>query len=187
MSKKVHKIDDAMMDMIVGEVMERLRKEESVANKARHGKIKANTKRLLRNYRALKDHCERSVYNADTIDEGDGYTFADIIDLINGGGGSSFKIESIRQSTVRTRIIIDHIDTMINLYKVYCDTSPKEEDTRRYRVIYWLYISEEPRTHAEIAEDEYVAKSTIYNDAEVAIERLTALIFGIDGLNRTAN
>jgi len=185
MPKKVHTIDTETMDIIADMVLDKIRKKESAATKMRHGKLKANTRRLLRNYRALKDHCERSVYNADTIDEGDGYTFADIIDLINGGGGSSFKIESIRQSTVRTRIIIDHIDTMLNLYKAYCDNSQKEEDARRYRVIYWLYVAEASRTHDEIAVDEYTDIRTIYRDVDMAIERLTALIFGIDGINRT--
>jgi hypothetical protein len=186
MSKKAQKIDDETMNIIVASVMDKLRKEEAANTNAKHKKLRANTRRLLQNYRALKSHCERAVYNADTFDEGNGYTFADIIDIINGGGGSSFKIESIRQSTVRTKIIIDHIDTMIDLYKSYCDHSRKEEEARRYRVIYWLFLSEEHRTFEEVALEEYVDKSTIYRDVEAAVERLSALIFGIDGLNRLA-
>jgi len=73
---------------------------------------------------------------------------------------------------------------MIDLYRAYCEHSHKEEDARRYRVIYWLFLSDEHRTLEEIAEDEYVDKSTIYRDVDAALERLTALIFGIDGLNR---
>ena len=186
MPRKVPKLDDATLEAIARLAVDKIRKEEAANVKARHKKIKGNTKRLLSNYRVLKIHCENAVYNADTFDEGDGYTFADILDIINGGGGSSFRIESIRQSTVRTKIIIDHIDTMINLYKVYCDSSQKIEDARRYRVIYWLYLSEEPSTHAEIAAEEHVDISTIYKDVDVAAERLTALMFGIDGLNRVA-
>ncbi|MCL2215418.1 MAG: hypothetical protein FWB91_00225 [Defluviitaleaceae bacterium] len=184
--EKTIKLDDASMKTIVAAVMDEVRKKETADFKFRQKRLRANTKRLLNNYRALKDHCEMAIYNADTLEEDGGYTFAEIIDMINGSGGSSFRIESIRQSTVRTRIIIDHIDTMIGLYKSYCDASLKEEDARRYRVIFHLFISETARTHAEIAEDEYVTTSTIYRDVDAAAEHLTALIFGIDGLNRTA-
>ena len=186
MTKKALKIDADTMNMIVDSVLDRLRKKEAADTKARHKRLRANTKRLLNNYRALKCHCENAVYDADTLEEDGGYTFAEIIDIVNGSGGSSFKIESIRQSTVRTKIIIDHIDTMVDLYKAYCDTSQKEEDSRRYRVIYWLFLSDEPLTHAEVAKDEHITISTVYKDVDAAAERLTALIFGIDGLNRTA-
>jgi len=176
------KLESAVLKEITNFVIDRLRTEEATMAKAKYAKKKASTKLLMRNYRSLADHCESAIYDTESVDQGGGYTLADILDSLH--ANASLEIESIRKSAVRTRIIMDHIDIMLDLYKIYCDRSLKEEDARRYRVIYYLYLSEDPRTHAELAEDEHVDKSTIYRDVEVAIERLTALIFGIDGLSQ---
>jgi len=177
------KLDSETLKEIVVFVKDTLREEEYTNASARHKRKLANTKTLLRNFRSLRKHCENAVYDADTIDEGGGYTFADILELINGPTIANLKVESIRQSAVRTRIIVDHIEIMLDLYRAYCDNSSKEEDKRRYRVIQGLFLSENPKTYVELAEEEYVGKSTIYNDVDVAVERLTALIFGIDGID----
>jgi len=176
------KLEDAMLKQITHFVIDKLREEESAMAKSRYAKKKASTKLLMRNYRSLADHCESAIYDTESVDQGGGYTLADILDSLH--ANANLEIESIRKSAVRTQIIMDHIDIMLEMYKTFCDRSPRFEDARRYRVIYYLYLSEEPRTHAELAEDEKVDKSTIYRDVDVAIERLTALIFGIDGLSQ---
>jgi hypothetical protein len=177
------KLDKETLQEIVLFVKDTIREEERSNASARHKRKIANTKILLRNFRSLRKHCENAVYDADTIDEGGGYTFADILELINGPTIANLKVESIRQSAVRTRIIVDHIEIMLDLFHAYCDNSPKEEDKRRYRVIQGLFLDDRPKTYIELAEEEYVGKSTIYNDVDIAVERLTALIFGIDGLD----
>jgi len=169
-----------MLKEITNFVIDRLREEEATAAKTKHDKRKANTKLLLRKYRSLVDHCESAIYDTESIDQGGGYTLADILESFN--TDANLEIESIRQSAVRTRIIVDHIDMMIDLYKIYCDRSPKDEDSRRYRVIYWLYLADEPKTVSDLAKEEYLDKRTIYKDVDAAVERLTALLFGIDGL-----
>ena len=174
------KLESAVLKEITNFVIDRLREEEASATKIRRDRRKACTKLLLRNYRSLVNHCESAIYDTESVDQGGGYTLADILESFN--ADATLEIESIRQSAVRTRIIVDHIATMIDLYKIYCDRSPKDEDSRRYRVIYWMYLADEPRTVSELAEEEYLDKRTIYKDVDAAVERLTALIFGIDGL-----
>lgn len=51
-------------------------------------------------------------------------------------------------------------------------------------MIYALYLSDEPKTVQEIAEEEYINERTVYKDVKAACKRLTALIFGIDGFER---
>jgi len=177
------KLGDGVLQEITNIVIDRLRAEEAAAAKAQYDRRKANTKLLLRNYRSLVEHCESATYTASQVDVDDGYCLAEILELINGNASDRLKVESIRQSIIKTKIIIDHIDTMIDLYKTYCDRSPKEEDRRRYRVIYWLYLDHEPKTADELADEEYTDKRTIYRDISIAVEQLTAFIFGIDGIN----
>ena len=46
-----------------------------------------------------------------------------------------------------------------------------------------MYISDDKLSRKELADKWSIDKSTTYNDEKIAIERLSALIFGIDGLN----
>ena len=176
-------LESALLKTITNFVIDKYHEVASADAKSRYDKRKASTKLLLRNYRSLVEHCESAVYDTESIDQSGDYTLADILECLH--SDANIEIESIRKSAVRTRIIIDHIDIMLDAYKLYCDRSARKEEERRYRVIYWLYLSDEPRTHVELAESEHVDKRTIYKDIDAAVERLTAMIFGIDGLNRS--
>ena len=186
MGRKVtgYKLTGDLLEAVVHLAIDKYRQEQEDDAKVRYDKRRASTKLLLRNYRSLKDHCENAVYDADTYDEGGGYTLSDILEMVNSSYAANLKINTIRESSVRTKIIIDHIDTMLDVYASRCERSSKKEDSRRYRVIYGLYLSKESRTRAELASEEYVDKSTIHRDVEEAVESLTALIFGIDGLDK---
>ena len=178
------KLDADTIKEITNFVIDKLREEETTASKVKYDKRRASTKLLLRNYRSLMDHCESAIYDISQVDDNE--TLESILEMMMGNRGGGFQIESIKTSAARTKIILDHINSMIDLYEIYCAKSPKEEDARRYRVIYWLYLSDKPRTVNELAEDENTDRRTIYRDIENAVERLTALLFGIDGLSRIA-
>ena len=79
---------------------------------------------------------------------------------------------------------MEHVREMLTLYKLSCERSDKPEDKRRYRTIERLYLLKEPWSAQEIAEEEGIDISTVYKDLNEAVRRLTALIFGIDGLYR---
>lgn len=77
--------------------------------------------------------------------------------------------------------MIEHIDAMLEVYKKDCNRSP--EGQRRYRVIYWMYLSEdESKTAEDIAEMENVVVRTVFRDIKTAYEELAVLFFGIDGV-----
>ena len=80
-----------------------------------------------------------------------------------------------------TELMIEHIDAMLEVYKKDCNRSP--EGQRRYRVIYWMYLSEdESKTAEDIAEMENVVVRTVFRDIKTAYEELAVLFFGIDGV-----
>jgi hypothetical protein len=134
-----------------------------------------NTDLLLRNYRTLKASCENAVYESK---EGE---VSEVLEDIMSMKNDKVIVESIRTSARRTAIMVQHIDKMLEVYRVYC-SKISEKDKRRYKIIKALYISKAPMTIAEISKKFSVSKVTVYEDIKIAKERLSSLFFGIDGL-----
>ena len=138
-----------------------------------------NTKLLLRNYHMLKEHAENSVFGRTQMEE----SALDILESMMNMYDNEVIIESIKRSATRTAIIVSHIETMFGLYDAYCEKSQnKEIDRRRYEVIWDRYMAEPVLSVKEIANKQNMSKDNVYSDLKVAEERLTALIFGVDGL-----
>lgn len=155
--------------------------EMTKAKNERSDRRLRNTKLLLRNFRMFKVHAENAIYNALDVDE----NAYDIIDLMSDRSADGEAIvESIKQSVARTVTIVSHIETMLRLYEVYCEQSSNPEEVRRSRVIRGLYVDDPPKTVKDLAEEFFVTPRTIYNDIDIACERIAALIFGIDGIKR---
>ena len=91
-------------------------------------------------------------------------------------------MDAIKRSATRTAIIVSHIETMLDLYQSYCEKSGNDLDMRRYEVVQDMYIAKHPMTAKEIAKKWNMSKENVYSDLKIAIERLSALIFGVDGL-----
>lgn len=159
--------------------IEAYEKRMKIAQAERADRRLRNTKLLLRNYRMFKEHCDNAVYEVEQLDE----SVYDILDTLTGSDSTLF-VESIKQSVARTVTIVKHIDVMLQLYETYCYRIGSPEEDRRYRVIKALYIDENPPEIDELAEQENIAKRTIYKDIDSACERLSALIFGIDGIKK---
>ena len=128
----------------------------------------------------LREHAERSVFGRTQMKE----SALDILESMMSIYSDEVIIQSIKNSATRTAIIVSHIKTMFELYYSYCERSNNREiDLRRYNVVWDMYMAEETLSAKEIAEKQNVSKDTVYSDLKVATERLTALIFGVDGLN----
>ena len=139
-----------------------------------------NTKLLLRNYHMLKEHAKHSVFGRTQMEE----SALDILESMMSIYNDKVIIESIKNSATRTAIIVSHIETMFGLYYSYCDRSANRElDLRRYNVVWDMYMAEDILSAKEIAEKQNISKESVYSDLRVGIERLTALIFGVDGLD----
>lgn len=137
-----------------------------------------NTKLLLRNYRMLQINAENSVFGRSQMEE----SAADILDNMMNMYNDEVIVESIKTSATRTAIIVSHVKTMIQMYQICCEQSGNEIDKRRYDIIYGLYISDPKITRKELMDKWNISSDTTYTDEKIAIERLSALIFGVDGL-----
>ena len=137
-----------------------------------------NTKLLLRNYRMLQINAENSVFGRSQMEE----SAADILDNMMNMYNDEVIVESIKTSATRTAIIVSHVKTMIRMYQICCEQSGNEIDKRRYDIIYGLYISDPKITRKELMDKWNISSDTTYTDEKIAIERLSALIFGVEGL-----
>lgn len=137
-----------------------------------------NTKLLLRNYRMLQINAENSVFGRSQMEE----SAADILDNMMNMYNDEVIVESIKTSATRTAIIVSHVKTMIRMYQICCEQSGNEIDKRRYDIIYGLYISDPKITRKELMDKWNISSDTTYTDEKIAIESLSALIFGVDGL-----
>lgn len=90
----------------------------------------------------------------------------------------------IGKRVIHTKEQMEEIELAVKVYKEKCIQSGKPEQERKYNVIHALYIGEEQMTLDDIAEREHVDTRTIYRDRDEGIEKITALLFGIDGINR---
>lgn len=148
------------------------------ARKNRYDRRLHNTRLLLKNYRRFQAHVNEGV-SGKQIDES-------AISILDGLDEYSYHdslyIESIQRSQERTAIILQHIDKMLEYYRIDCEQNGTEEDVRRYRVVMATYIEEPRKSSQEIADAFGVERRTVYRDINLAMKQLTALIFGIDGL-----
>lgn len=167
------------VDAGVKSAMSYIETERQKAVAGRQDRRLHNTRLLLKNYRLLKQAAVGAIYKSAQAKER-------AIDILDGLEGYSMTdglyIESIRNSQQRTIIILAHIDQALELYSAYCSASNLPEDIRRYNIIMETYIIPQRRSAQEIADRYGVEKRTIYKDITAAIEPITALIFGIDGM-----
>lgn len=138
-----------------------------------------NTKLLLRNYHMLKEHSENSVFGRTQMEE----SALDILESMMSIYDNEVIIESIKRSATRTAVIVSHIETMFGLYETYCDKAPNRDvEMRRYEVVWDMYMAEQTLSAKEIAKKQNISSRNVYEDIRIATERLSALIFGVDGL-----
>ena len=93
-------------------------------------------------------------------------------------------MESIQKNYLATRIIMTHVNKMLDCYEIMCERSNRQDDKRHWRVLEGLYLSENYITAEQIAKQEHIDKRTVYKDIDVCAADLTALFFGVGGIER---
>lgn len=140
-----------------------------------------NTKLLIRNYRSFKEYVNNAVFDDEEPRE-------DALEAIEElmwepRVTSDIVVESIQRSMTRTKIIIEHIERMMEVYSAICEQSKSEVKIRRSKVLYDMYISNIPHSKTEIADAYFIDKRTVYKDVEAACKELSVLLFGVDSIS----
>jgi hypothetical protein len=178
--KTYRRLDSETLKEITGYVREELEKSEDELIKRRHDKQRANVKLLLRSYRDITLYVNEAI--ADATQSSDDISLHDLLVLMGSSKGT-FRAESIKEGVATARLLINHMDKMLDTYRHLCNKSKKEECKRRSRVLDMLYISHDKKTADEIAAIENIDRVTVYRDIDAAAEKLTVLFFGLQGLN----
>lgn len=142
-----------------------------------------NTKLLLRNYRRLNAYYENAIFSIEDAEEAD-ESFEDIMRNMGRPADEEIFVESIQKNYLATRIIMTHVNKMLDCYEIMCERSNRQDDKRHWRVLEGLYLSENYTTAEQIAKQEHIDKRTVYKDIDVCAADLTALLFGVGGIER---
>lgn len=142
-----------------------------------------NTKLLLRNYRRLNAYYENAIFSIEDAAEAD-VSFEDIMRSMGRPADEEIFVESIQKNYLATRIIMTHVNKMLDCYEIMCERSNRQDDKRHWRVLEGLYLSENYTTAEQIAKQEHIDKRTVYKDIDVCAADLTALFFGVGGIER---
>lgn len=141
-----------------------------------------NTKLLLRNYRRLNEYYQNAVFDMEGAVEADD-SFEEILRSMSGKDtDDDILVASIQKNYLTTKIIMTHVNKMLECYEIMCERSNRPEDARRWRVLDSLYISGDYTTAEEIARREGIDKRTVYRDIDTCADDLTALFFGVGGI-----
>lgn len=142
-----------------------------------------NTKLLLRNYRRLNEYYKNSVFSTEAAEEAD-ESFEDVMRSMGRPADEEIFVESIQKNYLATKIIMTHVNKMLDCYRIMCERSSRQDDKRHWRVLEGLYIAENYTTAEEIARQEHIDKRTVYKDIDVCAADLTALFFGVGGIEQ---
>ena len=142
-----------------------------------------DTKLLLRNYRRLNAYYENAIFSIEDAEEAD-ESFEDIMRNMGRPADEEIFVESIQKNYLATRIIMTHVNKMLDCYEIMCERSNRQDDKRHWRVLEGLYLSENYTTAEQIAKQEHIDKRTVYKDINVCAADLTALFFGVGGIER---
>lgn len=143
-----------------------------------------DTKLLIRKYRQLNEYYQNAVFDGDGAEEAD-EDFEEIMRSF----GVSFRDEKITADSIKrnylvTRVVMAHVNKMLDVFQTMCERSNRASDKRRWRVLHDLYLAEKPSTAEQIASREKIERRTIYKDVDACLSDLSVLFFGIDGLNQ---
>lgn len=144
--------------------------------KSRYDKRLRNTKKLLENYKTLVLHSGEAIFSKKQ-------SVIDILDQLDFEiDDEEMYIESIKKSTERTAVIIAHVRKMLRILQILDDNKKYQDRPTRYEVLKLIYIDDKNKTQEEIAELFNTSSKTVQRRKEDAIEELSGLVFGIDGL-----
>ena len=145
-----------------------------------------DTKLLIRKYRQLNEYYQNAVFDRDGAEEAD-EDFEEIMRSF----GVSFRDEKITADSIKrnylvTRVVMAHVNKMLDVFQTMCERSNRASDKRRWRVLHDLYLAEKPSTAEQIASREKIERRTIYKDIDACLSDLSVLFFGIDGLDQVS-
>lgn len=172
MSEELQKALKEMEDRIIATVKEELnpvRREDKRYKNKLH-----NTKLLLKNYSKFQEHCDTAQFTAKNLID------SELLDMLEDESTDQVYIQSILRTKERTAIMLNHIRSVLDYYTFLAEKNNDEPHIRRCKVLHYMYIDKiKPE---QIAEKLNINDRTVWKDINKAVEEISPLLFGIDGL-----
>lgn len=144
-----------------------------------------NTRLLLEKYRMFNEHIDNATFKVEQIKSAEAINWLN--EMYDPNNKADQIVESIKNSAVKTRIIVAHINKMIKIYESYCKSDDSPKMKRRFEALYGRYISEKRVRYEKVAEKWNVDVRTIQADVNEAINEFSGLLFGVDWLDKYEN
>lgn len=173
---------DEAVKIGVREGIKYIKEQEYYKTKKRYDRRLRNTRLLLKNYRGLIAHTRMANSSANKIKKENAIDVLDNIDSID---DEEQYIQAISRTKIRTLIILQHIDKVLNYYRLICNSEGGNKK-RKYEILEILFISKIDNnimpTYEDVAEQLEINKKTVSRDVQESIQDLSLLLFGIDGI-----
>lgn len=159
-----------------------IKDQEYYKTKKRYDRRLRNTRLLLKHYRSFIIHSD---FSDTVIDKVYSENAIDVLDNLESINDEEQYVQAISRTKLRTTIMVGHINKAIKYYEVICKNEGKNK-VRRYNIIRFMYIDPNENkivpTYEEVAEKFDVNIKTVGRDVREAVEDLSILFFGIDGI-----
>ena len=181
MGEKIISYEDAVR-VGIREGNKYVKEQEYHKTTKRYDRRLRNTRLLIKHYRTLKAHNKIADNSTNKVYE---ENVIDVLDDIEAIDDEEQYIQSLSRTKIRTLIIVGHMNKAMKYYKCICESEGKGKE-RRYNIIKYMYI--DPReddiipSYEEVAEHFGFNIRTVGRDIRMAIEDLSILFFGIDGI-----
>lgn len=159
-----------------------IKEQEYHKTTKRYDRRLRNTRLLLKHYRDLKVHDRLADSSSDKIYEENAI---DILDDVEAIDDDEQYVQAISRTKKRTAVIIGHMNRALKYYENICKGEGQLNE-RRYKIIRYMYIDPTENdaipTYEEVSGKFSITIKTVGRDVKSAIEDLSILFFGIDGL-----
>lgn len=141
-----------------------------------------DTKLLIRKYRQLNEYYQNAVFDEEGAEEAD-EDFEEIMRSF----GVSFKDEKITADSIKrnylvTRVVMAHVNKMLEVFREMCERSSRASDKRRWRILHSLFLADTTTTAEELAQQEHISSRAVYDIVDRCVPDLSILFFGISGV-----
>lgn len=144
---------------------------QRAAQKEKRSRWLHDTRQLMKHYNTLNEHSKKAVA---TLEEALAFD-----DLHEESGQKKICVETIKTSSAKTFVMMQHVNSMLGVLKNDCKKSGRE---RKYRIFRKHFIDK--KTFKTIALEENVDERTAYRDTGDILETLSVLLFGIEELTK---
>lgn len=156
-------------EVVTEAVRKALREQEQKKKQKERQQVLYNTRMLMEGYREMKKHIENAISEIEELEKEEYAVFAE----------TNRHLESIRQSKVRTAMMIANIDRAMEELR---QDMEENGTSYKYEALKMHYI--DGISFEDISEMLNCGKNTPSRWIKDMIKRLSVKIFGIDGIDR---